>query len=167
MIRFTFSALAVTLCAALSVTAQEPAAPDSAEAQAQAKAYADMLRKDILKDKNAFFEEGMGLVEPAEKSKFWDVYGGYQKEMEGIWKQRGANIKNYAANYKTLSDPVADELATTALKNDEQSLALRKKYYETYKTVLGPKKAARWLQLESAWQHLIMLKLTTEIPLVK
>jgi len=87
--------------------------------------------------------------------------------MEGLWKQRAANIKKYADNYKTLSDPVADELATTAVKIEEQSLALRKKYYDKFKTVLGPKKAARWLQLESAWQNLMMLKLTSEIPLVK
>lgn len=88
-------------------------APDTASEQAQVKAYADMLRKDIRKDANAIIDQAMSL-EPEQKTKFWGVYAGYQKEVKGLWDQRGANIKKYADNYDKMTDAVADELANTA-----------------------------------------------------
>lgn len=141
-------------------------APDTASEEAQVKAYAEMLRKDIRKDANAIVDQAMDL-EAAQKSKFWGVYAGYQKEVKGLWDQRGANIKKYADNYDKMTDAVADELATTAIGIETQQIAIRKKYYAQMKAALGARVAARFLQVENMLGQIIGLQINSEIPLVK
>jgi hypothetical protein len=164
--RIAQATLALTLGGFAAMAQQAPAPPQGQTAEAQQKAYAQMMLKDLQKDKNSIVDEAMGL-DPADKAKFWSIYDGYQKEMNGIWKQRAANVKKYAANYTSMTDPVADELASTALGIQAQVLSLRKKYYGEMKQALGAKVAARFLQVEDALGQLIGLQLASEIPLVK
>jgi hypothetical protein len=161
------AAAAVCLTLPLAMAQEAPAAPSKTpSAQAQQKAYGEMLLKDLANDKNAVVDQAMAL-DPADKAKFWGVYDGYQKEMKGIWQQRAANIKKYAGSYDKMTDPVADELANTALSIQGQVLAIRKKYYGQMKQALGAKVAARFLQVEDALGQVIGLQLASEIPLVK
>ncbi len=158
-----FLALSGLLCVAVPASwAQAPAASD----QAQIKAYVDMMRKDIRKEAQSIVDAAMDL-EAADKAKFWGVYEKYQKEITGVWDQRMANIKKYAQNFEKLSDPVADELANTALSIESQVTAIRKKYYGLMKTALGPKVAARFLQVEAALNNVLMLQLASQIPLIE
>jgi hypothetical protein len=156
-------ALAGLVCIAVPASwAQAPAASD----QAQIKAYVDMMRKDIRKEAQSIVDAAMDL-EAADKAKFWGVYDKYQKEMSGIWDQRMANIKKYAQNFEKLTDPVADELAATSLSIESQVTAIRKKYYGLMKTAMGPKVAARFLQVEGALNQVVLLQLASQIPLIE
>jgi gamma-glutamyl phosphate reductase len=151
------------LCAAIPAAwAQAPSAAD----QAQVKAYVDMMRKDIRKEAQSIVDAAMDL-EAADKARFWGVYEKYQKEMTGTWDQRMANIKKYAQNFEKLSDPVAEELANTSLNIESQVTAIRKKYYGLMKAALGPKVAARFLQVEASLNHILMLQLASQIPLIE
>lgn len=142
--------------------AQAPAQADAA----QIKAYVDMMRKDIRKESQAIVDAAMDL-EAGDKAKFWGVYEKYQKEASTIWDQRMANIKKYAQNFEKLSDPVADELANTSLNIESQVTALRKKYYGLMKAALGPKVAARFLQVEGSLNQVLLLQLASQIPLIE
>jgi len=168
MIRSKLLTTTAVACLTLpfALAQEAPAPPQSPSAQSQEKAYAQMLMKDLQRDKNSIVDQAMGL-DPADKAKFWSIYDGYQKEMKGIWQQRAANIKKYAANYNNMTDGVADELANTAMSIQSQVLAIRKKYYEQVKATLGAKVAARFLQVEDALGQVIGLQLASEIPLVK
>jgi len=151
---------------ALAIPAAFAQAPSTPSEDAQVKAYADLLRKDVRKDYNAIVDEAMNL-EPAQKAKFWAIYDGYQKEMKGLWDQRLANIKKYADNYDKLSDDVTDQLATTALGIETQQNAIREKYYAQIKAALGPKVATRFLQVENMLGQIVGLQINSQIPLVQ
>ena len=150
----------------LAIAQNAPPPPSSQSAQAQENAYAELLKKDLARDKNTIVEQAMTL-DPADKAKFWSIYDGYQKEMKGVWDQRIANIKKFADSYNNMTDPVADQLATTALANDAQTLAIRKKYYTAMKQAINAKAAARFLQVESALGQVIGLQIASEVPLIK
>jgi len=156
------SALGLVCLAVPAAWAQAPAKSD----EGQVKAYVDMMRKDIRKERQAIVDAAMDL-EAADKSKFWGVYENYQKEMTAIMDSRLANIKKYAQNYEKMSDPVADELANASLGIETQTTAVRKKYYGVMKTALGPKVAARFLQVEGVLGHVVLLQLFSQIPLIE
>ena len=143
--------------------AQAPA--KAASHEDQLKAYVEMLRKDVRGDWQAIVDQAMGL-EPGDKAKFWGVYDGYQKEMKTLWDRRLANIKLYAQNFDKLTDPVADKIATAAMANEQDNLAIRNKYYGQMKAALGPKTAARFWQVETMLGQLIGLQIGAEVPLM-
>ena len=131
----------------------------------QTKAYIDMMRKDLRTQKQAVVDQAMGL-EAGDKAKFWAVYEKYQGEIKLLWDQRLANIKKYAENYDKMTNEVADQLAVASMANEQQQVAIRKKYYPQMKAALGGKVAARFLQVEMMLGNLIALQLGDEIPLI-
>jgi hypothetical protein len=130
------------------------------------QAYADLLRKDLRSQKQSIVDQAMGL-EAGQKAVFWAIYDKYQKELNGIWDQRLANVKKYADNYSKMTDTVADELAVKALDIEGQRNALKKKYYAEFKAKMGPRVAGRFLQTETALGNLIDLQLASEVPLIE
>ena len=130
------------------------------------KALIDAARKDLRTEKQAIIDQAMQL-DAGEKAKFWGIYAGFQKELDAIWDVRFANVKKYADSFQSMSDSVADEIAGSALNNEGQMTALKKKYHPKFKSALGAKNAARWLQVETALGNLAMLQLLSEVPLLK
>ena len=129
------------------------------------QAYADMMRKDLRTQKQSLVDQAMGL-EAAQKAQFWTIYDGYQKALNAIWDQRVANIKKYADNFEKMTDTVADELANTMLNIEGQRTALKKQYYTEYKTKMGARVAARFLQVEATIGALMDLQIGTQIPIL-
>lgn len=132
----------------------------------QMKAYIDMMRKNLRVQKQSVVDDAMGL-EAAEKAKFWDVYSKYQTELSAIWDQRLANVKTYADNQDKMTDGVADQLVAKALEIEQQKTALKRKYYGLMKAALNGRVAARFLQVETALDHVVDLQLASEVPLIK
>ncbi len=130
------------------------------------QAYIDMFRKDLRTEKQSLVDQAMGL-EAAQKAQFWTVYEGYQKELNAIWDQRLANIKKYADNFDKMTDPVAEELASTMLNLEGQRTALRKKYYAEFKAKMGARVAARFLQTEATIGALMDVQIGTQIPIIQ
>lgn len=161
ILKTAMAAFALACLAAAPATAQS-ATPATEQ---QMKEYVDLMRKDVRKEVQSIVDQAMDL-EAGSKAKFWGVYANYQKEMKALWDQRLANIKKYADNYKNLTDAVADELANNHLNNEQQNLAIRKKYHQQMKAALGSKIAARFLQVESMIGQMIGLQLSSEIPLI-
>jgi hypothetical protein len=126
----------------------------------------DMMRKDLRMQKQSIVDQAMGL-EAAQKAQFWGIYDSYQKELNGLWDQRIANIQKYADNYETMTDAVADQLALKAIDIAQQTVTLRKKYYNEMKTALGARVAARFLQTEAILGNIVDLQIGSQIPLVQ
>jgi hypothetical protein len=161
----TFTKLAVlfSLSLAGAVFAQAPASDTE---QQSLKKYTDLLRQDLRADKHSIIDAAMAL-EPANKAKFWGIYDGYEKESKALWDARLANIKKYAENYDKMTDSVADQLAATALKNDQQRNAILQKVYGQMKSALGSKSAARFLQVETVLEQLVGLQVNANLPLIQ
>jgi PBP1b-binding outer membrane lipoprotein LpoB len=130
------------------------------------QAYMDMMRKDLRTQKQSLVDQAMAL-EAAQKAQFWTIYDGYQKELNAIWDQRIANIKKYADNFDKMTDVIADELANTMLNIEGQKTALRKKYYAEYKTKMGARVAARFLQTEATIGAMMEIQIGTKIPILQ
>ena len=71
----------------------------------------------------------------------------------------------YALGYETLTDATADRLAKGALDLEARRHALKAKYYERFKSVLPPKTAARFLQVENQILLLLDLQIAASLPI--
>src|SRR3954453_11871117 len=114
-IRSSVSVICLSVAAAAGAWAQTTGAPNNETF----KALLDAARKDLRTEKQSIIDQAMAL-EAGDKAKFWGIYKGFQKELDAIWDIRLTNVKKYAETYKSMSDPVADELAGSALSNEQQ-----------------------------------------------
>lgn len=158
----TIRVLGLACVAAAGVWGQAPAAPN----EANLKALIDAARKDLRTEKQAMIDQAMAL-DAGDKAKFWGIYAGYQKELDAIWDVRLANVKKYAENYQAMTDAVAQQLSASALANEAQLTALKKKYHAQFQTAFGAKAAARWLQAETTLGNLAMIQLLSQMPLLQ
>jgi len=167
MHRLLLAALVVTL-AAVPATARAQATPaaDEQTKTLNLSAYAELLRSDLRTEKVAIITEVMGFTE-AEDTAFWPVYREYETEMAKLGDERVALVAEYARNYDTLTDEVADKLARRALDLEARRQALKAKLYEKVRTAVKPRTALRFLQVEHQLQLLIDLQISAALPIAR
>ena len=134
-------------------------------AQAQQDAYVELLRSDVKTQRVAIITEVMQFSDSA-SALFWPVYREYEYEATKIGDDMLALIKDYAANYDSLSEEIAKDLASRALRIDEDELTLRKKYYKRVEKAMGSVTAAKFLQIENQIRLLIDLQIAQSLPLI-
>jgi len=125
-----------------------------------------LLRKDLRSQKKQLIAANLPLTD-AEAVKFWPVYDQYQAEITKIGDTRFALIKEYAANYNTLTDTQAYDLITRMIGVDESLVQLRQKYVPIVEKVLPGKKTAMFFQMEKRVALMIDLQLASMIPIVQ
>lgn len=160
--------LTLALCAAPHLALAQgtkPASPNETR-EVNLRAYVELLRSDLRSQKVALITEVMQFTE-AEDAKFWPVYREYETELAAINDDRLAGIKQYAANYEAMTDAVADKLARAALDLEARRHALKVKYYERFQSVLSPKTAARFLQVENQILLLLDLQIAASLPIIQ
>ena len=128
--------------------------------------YAELLMSDIKTQKVAVLTEAMALEE-AQSEPFWQIYRDYDYELSAIVDQRIALIKDYAANFSTMTDEKADDLAKTSLKIEGDRSKLRQKYYKKFAKEVSPLVGARWLMIERTINNLMDLQIAAEAPLIQ
>lgn len=150
---------AVVLVAGLAAM---PAAVNAASLESEI----ELLRSDLKTEKMDLVKQVVH-VEGAKADAFWPVYRKYQLELDALGDKRLALIKDYAANYTTMTDVKATELTKQALDLANQRIGLLKKYSKDFNKVLGPIDTARLLQLEHLVMALIDVQIGSELPLVE
>jgi hypothetical protein len=158
----------VALCASSSLAAGQAAKTVSPEdtREANLRAYVDLLRSDVRSQRIAILTEVMQFTEE-EDAKFWPVYREYESELAKINDERIAVIREYASNYDTLTDTVADRLARSALELEGRRNQLKAKYYDRFRTVLPAKTAIRFFQVENQILLLLDLQIAASLPIVQ
>jgi uncharacterized protein (DUF39 family) len=126
----------------------------------------ELLRSDIKAEKVDLVKQVV-KVEGARADAFWPVYRKYQLELDAIGDKRLALIKDYAANYTSMTDAKATDLVKQALDLQTQRTNLLKKYSKDFSKVLGAIDTARLLQLENLVMALIDVQIGAELPLVE
>jgi len=137
----------------------------SAAAQQEPSANMQIVAEKIRADKKLLVAENMGLTE-AESAKFWPVYDAYQADLAKLNDRTVALIKEYAANYQTMTDPAADKLLTDMLSIEKDRTALLEKYRGKFAATLSARKVARYYQIENKIRAVVSYALADEIPLV-
>ena len=127
----------------------------------------EILKEKLKADKKLLIAGNMELTD-AEAKQFWPIYDSYQKELDGINKQLGQTIKEYADafNKGNVPNDTAKKLLGEALSVEEQEVKLKRTYADKLGKVLPATKVARYIQLENKIRSLIKFELAQQIPLV-
>ena len=161
--------LAAPLCRAQTTTQQGAAkSAGSPEADAQKKntqAYIDLIRSNVRQDKDEIMGSIMALS-AADAAKFWPIYADYETQLTKLNDQRVEIIKDYAQNYKDMTDQKAEELIRKAFAYQKQREELLVTTYERVKQALGAITAARFAQVEHQLLLIIDLQIDSALPIV-
>ena len=147
----------VTLLFAPAAFSQEKISSDS---------MIEMLRSDLRTEKRALIEKTMKFTDK-EAAAFWPFYREYELEASKIGDMRIAGLKDYAANYAKITDDKAKEMVEKTLKYQEDRLDLMGSYYKKASKLMGPKRAAQWIQVENQINTLLDAQMTIDTPLIK
>jgi len=165
--------VSVLLVCSVSVMGQGAAQPAAAQSAPGADAQAnnikdqdiEMLRANLRAQRKQIMAENMTLTAD-EATKFWPIFDQYRKEAIKPNDERWAVIKEYAANYNTMTDAQAQDYMTRSTALDQQLLALRMKYVPMFEKVISAKKTALCYQIDRRIDLLINLQLSAEIPMI-
>jgi hypothetical protein len=165
--RITLSALAglFAISAGITLNAQQKASESDTQEQ-NIDTYVDLLRQDVQKQKVAIISQLMQLS-PEQAAAFWPVYNEYARELSALGDLRFQGIKEYAANYTSLSDEKATELAKMRFEYEERLLALKKKSFGKLSKALNPKLAARFFQIENQLLDVLDLQVASSLPVIQ
>jgi len=153
----TLIVLLIFAAAAIAAYAQEPANQET---------YLELLKSDLKTQKVAVVTEAMAMTD-AQSAIFWPIYRKYDAELTTLNDTRLAVIKDYAANFETMTPAKADELTNKTFAFFENRLKLQKKYYKEFSKALGPVLAAKYMQIERSINTVFDFQIMSQIPLVK
>lgn len=125
----------------------------------------EMLRANLRANRKELMARNMTLT-AEEATKFWPVFDQYRKDAIKPNDTRWALIKEYAANYSTMTDAQAAEYMKKATAVDQELVALRLSYVPVFEKVLSAKKTALWYQIDRHIDLMINLQLSSMIPMV-
>lgn len=163
----TRSLIVAALALSLSVAGRAQSTSSAAEnEEANLKAYVEMLRKDLKKDKVAILTELMQLT-PEESARFWPVYQEYDSVLSRFADERIAFIRMYAENFSALTDAKTAEIANGLIDLELKRTQLKKQYFQKISQAVSVKQAARFLQIENQIEKLIDLRISASLPIVE
>jgi len=156
------SKLAAVLLMAVVIAAPAVMAQDNVSGVTDMQA----LRASVKADKRALVASTLGLT-AAEAKKFWPLYDDYQRSLDATNRQRTLVAEDLLELTKPLSDLYARTLASELIAADEAELKARRKLQNALMRALPPKKAARYLQLESKIRAYQAYDIAAAFPLVR
>jgi hypothetical protein len=131
----------------------------------------DALRAAIRADKKGFVASTLNLT-AAEAKRFWPIYDTYQRIADAANRRRSVAVEAIVTLDKPITDLYARNLANELIGADEEEVRARRAMTNRLMRgvptrVLPPKKAARYLQLESKIRAMQAYDIAAGIPLVK
>ena len=132
----------------------------------QSAAYLELLRSDIRTNKVQHITEAMQFTEE-ESTIFWPVYREYEFELMKITDTKVALIRDFAANYESLTDEKARELADGVFDLEEQRTQLMREYFGKLDELLPTTTVAKFFQVERQIMLLLDTQIAAQVPLIK
>jgi hypothetical protein len=124
-----------------------------------------LIRSDLQADKHDIIADTMEFTEPESKA-FWPVYRNYALDQQKIGDKLVQLIQDYAKQYDNMTDAQAKDMTDRFIKIQEDTLNLKKSYWKKFDKALGPKRTAKFYQVDNRLSLIIMFQLTSEIPLI-
>lgn len=157
----------LTFCS-LPLIAAESEMPTAKEVMKQNQAQiqnnlddADYKRKQIVKTH-------MDLV-GAENEKFWPIYNTYRAEALKINKSILETMIDYGQAYNKgyVTDALATDLLNRIYTLQEDHIQLREKYTRRLAKEISPKRAMRFLQIETQLDAMLEIDISRQVPLAE
>lgn len=165
--RFVFLALSFSAVAVSALCPQEKHVKDPSESQElNTESYIQLLRTDLNAQKRQIVNETMQLDDKQARI-FWPIYNHYEADLDKLDEEKLAIVQEYAANFLTMTNEKADDLAQRVMALDDQKMALRRKYYDLMKKSLATILVARFFQVEDQIQLLVDLKIASNLPIIE
>ncbi len=159
--KFTRSLFVIALpvlAACLPLFAQQPSSlPEN---------YITLLRSDVKAEKTEIIQQNLTLTDQ-ESQKFWPIERDYEHDLSKLNDQRVQIIRDYAANWDSLSEENALDLSKRTFKFQKDRVELRQKYFERIAKAVSPAVSAKFFQIENQLENLVDLEIASSIPLVK
>lgn len=153
--------------AAVTLRAQDTHVKDPSEGQElNTQAYIQLLRTDLNARKEQIVKETMQLDDKQARI-FWPIYKDYEADLDKLGDEKLEIIQEYAANFMTMTNEKADELAQRVMALDDQKIALRRKYYDLMKKSLPAVLVVRFFQVQNQIQLLVELKIASYLPIIE
>jgi Spy/CpxP family protein refolding chaperone len=129
------------------------------------------LRSAVRADKKAFVASTLKLT-PAEEKKFWPLYDEYQRNLDMTNRRRVVAVERLIVQDKPESELFARTFVNELIAVDEAELKARRTLHNRLmrgvpSRIMPPKKAARYLQLESKIRAVQAYDVAATVPLVK
>jgi hypothetical protein len=129
------------------------------------------LRDAVRSDKKALVASTLELTD-AEAKRFWPLYDGYQRDVDLANRRRNVVLQVLISRDKPFSELYARNLATELMAADETEVKSRRALHNRLMRgvptrILPPKKAARYLQLESKIRAVQAYDIAANIPLIR
>jgi len=149
------------------LSAQEKHIKDPSESQVlNTQTYIELLRTDLNALKRQIINETMQLDDKQARI-FWPIYNDFEADLDKLVDEKLAMVQDYAANFLTMTNEKADELAQRVMALDDQKMALRRKYYDLMKKSLPAILVVRFFQVENQIQLLVDLKIASNLPIIE
>lgn len=129
------------------------------------------LRAAVRADKKALVASTLQLT-PAEAKKFWPLYDEYQRNLDMTNRRRVVAVERLIVQDKPESELFAKNFINELIAVDEAEIKARRTLHNRLmrgvpSRILPPKKAARYLQLESKIRAVQAYDVAATVPLVK
>jgi hypothetical protein len=147
------------------VTASAPATAPASGQDLNIRAYIELLRTDLKKQKAQIVGEVMQL-DAQQAAAFWPIYNKFETDYTAIGDQIVELVKTYSDNYDTMTPAIADQLATKLLDIEQERNTLKRSYYGKLKAALDPITATRFLQVENQLEKLVDLQIASGLPVI-
>ena len=126
----------------------------------------NLMRKDLRDQKKQIVAANLPLTGD-EAAKFWPIYDAYTQETIKINDTRYGLVKEYAANYATMTDAQAASYLRRWIGVDADATKLRGEWIPKFEAVLGEKKAAIFFQIDRRVGLMVEIQLSSQLPLVQ
>ena len=141
----------ITLLIILAGSFLTPAMAQNPQANRAHMGHGGQGMEKLQSAKIAFITQRVELT-PKEAEKFWPIYHQYQKEMQGLAKER-------MAERKAESQTPADERLDDRLEMESRMLELRKKYTREFSRVISSEKVLRLYDAEKEFRRELLKRL--------
>ena len=102
-----------------------------------------------------------------ESAQFWPAWNEYRAAMAANGDRTLALIKDFAANFETMTDQKADEIMTDHFSIEMQNVVIKQKFAQEIDKFMPAQKVMRVIQIENKLDAAIDLQLASEIPLTQ
>lgn len=130
-----------------------------------AQSEEELTKEAVQANKKLIVATNMELTD--QEKGFWPVYEEYQKELATVNERTLTLLRDYAKNYKNLTDAKAQALLKEYFAIQTEELDLKKRFVKKFEKVLPPQKVIRYYQVENKLRAIIDYELVDEIPLAK
>jgi hypothetical protein len=124
-----------------------------------------LMRRDLRSEKKQIIAANVPLTD-AEATKFWPVYDQYTADIAKHNDEFWALVKDYVANYKTMTDDQCNAMLKRWADIQVQREQTRQKYIPIVGKVIPGRKAALFFQIDRRLWELLDLQVSSQLPLV-